>query len=151
MAGELVAFANRIEKITSPTAIKRIATAAGMAGKAVSLEAAASDLGGDRMFSGLGRAPLGVGFDVVGPTRIQMNFRPAGLWMLAERGRRPGKTILPRRARALATPEGPRARSTVGAWGGKGTYSSAVRQARVVVPKAAFAAFKLECAKAVAG
>lgn len=151
VAGELIAFANRIENITSPAAIKRITTAAGMAGKAVTLEAAAADLGGDRMFSGLGRAPLGVGFDVAGPTRIQLNFRPAGLWMLAERGRRAGKTIVPRKARALSTPEGPRARSTVGAWGGKGTYSSAVRQARVVVPKAAVAAFKVECAKAVVG
>lgn len=151
MASELIDFGNRVGNILNPSSLKRINMAAGMAAKVAALEAAASDLGGDRMFSGLGRAPLGAGFDVVGPTRIQLNFRPAGLWMLAERGRRPGKTIVPRRARALSTPAGPRARSTTGAWGGKGTFSSAARTAQTLVPKAAFAQFKVEVAKAVVG
>lgn len=150
MAGELVDFGNRIAKITDASALRNIRFAAGMAGKTAVLAAAAADLGGDRAFSGLGRrVPLGTGFDDVGSTAVALNFRPAGLWMLAERGRRPGATIIPIRARALSTPQGPRARSTVGAWGGKGTYSSAVRAARIVVPKAAFKAFQLEVAKVV--
>lgn len=150
MAGELVDFGNRIAKLTDRAAVGRIVLAAGLAGKATALEAAASDLGGDRAFSGLGRnVSLSAGFDDVGTTQIRLNFRPAGLWMLAEHGRRPGKTILPRNRQALSTPAGPRARSTVGAWGGKGTYTKAVREARVVVPKAAFKAFQLEVARVV--
>ena len=111
------------------------------------------------MFSGLGRAPLGAGFDDVGSTQIRLNFRPAGLWKLAESGRRAGKPIYPRsgrrkgtgvtHGRAVLTPAGPRARSTTGAWGGKGTFTSAVREARIKVPKAAFRQFQIEVARVV--
>lgn len=150
VANELIDFGNRISKIVDPAPVARIMLAAGMAGKVAATEAAASDLGGDRAFSGLGRrVSLSAGFDDVGTSQIQLNFRPAGLWMLAERGRRAGKTIVPRRARALSTPQGPRARSTTGGWGGKGTYTRAVRDARIVVPRAAFKAFQLEVAKVV--
>lgn len=150
LAGELIDFGNRVSKIVDPAVVGRIVLAAGMAGKAAALEAAASDLGGDRAFSGLGRkVALSAGFDDVGGSQIRLNFRPAGLWKLAEAGRRPGKAILPRRAKALTTPEGLRSRSTTGAWGGKGTYTKAVRTARVVVPKAAFKQFQVEVAKVV--
>ena len=105
--------------------------AAGLAGKTASLAAAAAALGGDRAFSGLRRkVALGVGFDQTGGSMIQINFRPAGIWKLAESGRRGGKEIRPRKAKALMTPHGPRARSTTGAWGGKGTFTDAVKLAR---------------------
>lgn len=150
MAGELIDFGARIARITDPAAMGRVTLAAGMAAKTAALAAAAADLGSDRSFSGLGRkVPLGAGFDEVSWSMIRLNLRPAGLWKLAESGRRGGKVIRPRRAGALSTPQGPRASSTVGAWGGKGTYSSAVRAARVAVPKAAFKAFQVEVAKVV--
>lgn len=149
-SSELIGFGNRISKILDAGSLRAVTMAGGMAGKAASLAAASSDLGGDRAFSGMKRrTALGAGFDQVGSTKVQINYRPAGLWKLAESGRRSGKIIRPRRARALFTPDGPRARSTVGAWGGKGTYTSAVRASRIAVPKAAFAAFRLEVAKAV--
>lgn len=150
MAGELIDFGNRVGQIVDPATVKRILLAGGMAGKKVALEAAASDLGADRAFSGLGRrVSLSAGFDDAGSTQIKLNLRPKGLWMLAERGRRPGKPILPKRALALNTPEGPRAASTTGAWGGKGTYTDAVNDARREVPKAAAKQFRVEVAKVV--
>jgi len=148
VAGELIDFANRIGKITDPAVLKRIAGKAGYAGKKAGLDAAVSDLGGDRMFSGLGRAPLGVGYDDLG-TMVRLNFRPAGLWKLAESGRRPGKPIFPRNREALRTPDGPRARSTTGKWTGKGTFTKAVNDARREVPKAAAKQFHDEIAKVV--
>ena len=158
--GELVDFGNRIGKITDPAALKRITLAAGMAGKAASLGAAAADLGADRAFSGLGRkVSLSAGFDVVSPTVIKMNFRPPGLWILADTGRRGGKTILPRRrlggegsghAPALRLPDGSYRRSSrTGAWGGKGTLKSAIRATRVAVPRAAFRQFQIEVRRVV--
>ena len=149
MAGELIDFANRIGNITDPAALKRIAGKAGYAGKKAGLDAAVSDLGGDRSFSGFGRPiPLGVGYDDLG-AMVHLNFRPAGLWKLAESGRSPGKQIFPRNREALRTPDGPRASSTVGAWGGKGTYTKAVADARREVPKAAAKQFRVEIAKVV--
>lgn len=149
MAGELIDFANRISKITDPAALKRIAGKAGYAGKKAGLDAAAADLGGDRAFSGFGRViPLGVGYDELG-TAVRLNFRPAGLWKIAESGRRAGKPILPKSKLALSTPQGPRARSTTGAWGGKGTFTKAANDARREVPKAAAKQFHDEIARVV--
>lgn len=159
MAGELIAFGNRIGRITDPGAIKRVTLAAGMAGKTAVFGAAADDLGPDRAFSGLGRkVSLSAGFDVVSPTSIKLKFRPPGLWKLAESGRRGGYAIRPRRrlggegsghAPALRTPDGWRAATVGGAWGGKGTFTSAVRAARVAVPRAAFRQFQIEVRRIV--
>jgi hypothetical protein len=148
--GELIAFGNRVSKIVDPAVLKRVILAGGMAGKKAALDAASRDLGGDRAFSGLGRkVSLSAGFDDVGSTQIRLNFRPAGLWKLAERGRRAGKPIYPKSKQAVLTPQGPRARSTTGHWGGKDTYSDAVKDAKREVPKAAFKAFQFEVAKLV--
>lgn len=154
MASELIDFGNRVSRIVDDSALRNIRFAAGMAGKTAILAAAASDLGPDRSFSGLRRkAPLGVGWDDAGSTMVRFDFKPAGLWKLAESGRRGGKRITVRKtsdpAAALSTPAGPFGAVTLGSWGGKGTYTSAVRTARVVVPKAAFKAFQLEVAKVV--
>lgn len=159
MAGELIDFGRRISKLADPEAVKRVAMAAGFAAKDAAIEVAERDLGSDRSFSGLKRkVPLGAGFDVVGWSQIRLNLRPAGLWKLAESGRRKGVPIRPKsrraaksppHAKAVLTPEGWRARSTTGAWGGKGTFTAAVRKARVEVPKAARKQFRLEVAKVV--
>lgn len=160
MASELVDFGKRVSKIVDPAVVKRIVMAGGLAGKEAALDAASKDLGGDRAFSGLRRkVSLGAGFDDVGNSQIRINFRPAGLWKLAESGRRAGKPIYPRGGsrrgkgviygRAVSTPQGPRARSTTGAWGGKGTFTDAVRDARVKVPRAAFKQFQAEVRRVV--
>lgn len=144
---ELSAFAARLEKVTDPAALRRIADKGGLAGKKAALEAASADLGGDRAFSGLRRkAPLGVGYDVDGAT-VHINFRPAGLWRLAEQGRRSSGTIQPRRRggrRAVLTPLGPRAGSSYRQSRGLGTFTEAVKDAQREVPKAAAKQFTAE-------
>jgi len=153
MDAELTSFATRIEQITSDAVLKRVADAGGMAAKKASLEAVSRDLGSDRSFSGLRRrAPLGVGFDHVGGSAVRMNYRPAGLWRLAEEGRRSQGTIVPRRRggkRALLTPHGPRALSHYSSSRGLGTFSDAVDESRREAPKAAFRQFQTEIAKVV--
>lgn len=157
---ELTEFGQRVARITDPATLRRIVDKGGMAGKEAALDAAASDLGGDRSFSGLRRkAPLGAGYDAIGGTSVQINFRPSGLWMLAEAGRRQSGAIYPRTGarkgkgtvyrRAVMTPQGPRARSSYRPSRGLGTYTDAVRDARVKVPKAAFRQFQVEVGKLV--
>ena len=52
-------------------------------------------LGNDRSFSGLRRkAALGAGYDTSSP--VILNLRPAGLWFLADEGRKRRKRIFPR-------------------------------------------------------
>jgi hypothetical protein len=157
--GELIDFGRRIGRITEPGQLKRISLAAGMAGKKASIAVAAGDLGGDLTFSGMGRkVRLGVGFDVVGPTSIKLKYRPPGLWILADTGRRGGYPIRPRRrlggagsehAPALRTPDGWRAAAVGGRWGGKGTLKSAIRVSRIAVPRAAFKQFQVEVRRIV--
>jgi len=149
---ELASFGRRIENIVSPAALERMAAKAGAAGKASALDAATHDLG-DRRFSGMRRkAALGAGWDDIGGGQVAINFRPAGLWRLAESGRKGTKPIRPRRAsgrRAVLTPDGPRARSTSKPSRGLNTYTDAVRDARRSVPKAAAKQFTAEVRKAV--
>lgn len=159
MAGELTEFADRISKITDPAALSRVRGKAGYAGKRAGLDTVASDLGGDRAFSGFGRrVSAGIGYDEIGSTTVLLKFRPAGIWKLADTGRRGGKTIVSRRglggagsghAPAVRTPDGWRRSATLGEWGGKGTLKAAVAKARVEVPKAAFKQFQAEVARVV--
>ncbi len=164
MAGELIDFGTRIEKILDPAVLERITKKAGGAAKGAALGAAVKDFGADRRMTAGSRnggrklPALGAGWDEAGGTLIRLNFRPAGIWKLADSGRRGGKTIRPRRrlggagsghAPALRTPSGWRARSTTGYWGGKGTFTAAVRDARVKVPKAAFKQFQSEVRRVV--
>jgi len=80
--------------------------AMGQAGKKVALEQFERDLGADRSFSGMRRkVKLGAGYDTGTP--VVLNMRPAGLVLLADKGRqRSGKIMLRRRgkARALKVP-----------------------------------------------
>lgn len=85
--------------------------AMGQAGKKATFDELQSDLGPDRGFSGLRRkVKLGAGYDV--GANVVLNLRPAGLWVLLDKGRRRSKTIRPRKkggAKALITPYGYRA------------------------------------------
>ena len=152
----LSSFGDKVAKVVEPAAVKRVVMAGGMAGKKASLEAASSDLGGDRAFSGMRRqVSLGVGFDDLGGTSIRLNFRPVGLWMLAERGRRGSGTIRPRRSggKRAVTPAAGVARAS-SRWGpsrGLKTYTEAVKKSQTQVPKAAHRQFRVEVARAVGG
>lgn len=88
--------------------------AIGKFGKDTALESVERALGNDRSFSGLRRkAKLGAGYDLGNP--VVLNLRPAGLWFLADEGRKRSKRIFPRKRggkQALSTPQGPRAWST---------------------------------------
>jgi hypothetical protein len=153
MDAQLAAFGAKIEKITSDSALKRVAEAGGMAAKKASLAAASKDLGGDRRMSGMrSKASLGVGFDYASGTTVEVNFRPAGLWKLADEGRRSQGTILPRKRggkQAVLTPMGPRALSHYSQSRGLGTFKDAVKASEKVVPRAAFKQFQAEIRKAL--
>jgi hypothetical protein len=152
MANELAAFASRVSDVTSGAALRRIADKGGMAGKKAALDAASKDLGGDRAFSNWRRkVRLSAGFDSGGGTTVLINFRPGGMWRLAERGRSGSGVIVPRRRRAVLTPNGPRARSSYGSSRGLRTYTDAVKEAQREVPKAAAKQFSTEVARAVRG
>jgi hypothetical protein len=74
--------------------------AAGGAAKDAALVTASRDLGADRRMSGMrrGRGPaLALGYDPTGRGTVTVKLRPAGLWRLADRGRRRTVTVRPRR------------------------------------------------------
>ncbi len=150
MAATLTQFGQRIERIVSPETVRRMADQAGQAGKKAALDAASKDLGGDRAFSGWKRkVALGAGYDDMGGSTVRINFRPAGMWRLAEAGRRGSGQIQPRKKRAVLTPQGPRASSSYGPSRGLGTFSDAVDTARREVPQAAAKEFRAAVARAV--
>lgn len=150
MASELAEFGRRIEQITDDSAIDRILSKAGAAGKKAALDAAAKSLGGDRAFSGMRRrVALSAGYDTAGH-EVTVNFRPAGLWRLAQAGRHASGPIRPRRGhRAVLTPAGPRARSSYRPSRGLGTFDDAASQAGRDVPKAAAEQFRAEVGRVV--
>jgi hypothetical protein len=128
---------------------------AGAAGKKAALDAAAADLG-DGAFSGMRRqVKLAAGYDVAGDDQVQINFRPSGLWQLAERGRTQSKPIVPRKRsgkRAVTVGGGDgniRASSMSTPSKGLGTYTDAVSDAQRKVPAAAFRQFQSEISKVV--
>lgn len=89
--------------------------ALGAAGKEIALDEIGRVIGQDRIMSGFGRkVTLNAGYDLGTP--VVLNLRPAGLWILADEGRKRTKRILPKgrgrkRKKALATPQGARAAS----------------------------------------
>jgi hypothetical protein len=97
------------------------------------------------------RAALSAGYDLSGTTAT-IKFRPPGLWMLADKGRRRSKRVVAgkgRRAgagrvRAFRTPDGPRKAFTSGPSRGLGTLDDAHDLARREVPKAAHRALRQE-------
>jgi hypothetical protein len=152
MANDLGDFANRVGKLADPGVARAMARKAGDAAKKSALKAAERDLGGDRSFSGMRRkSKLNAGYDDAGAGLVQLNFRPAGLWVLAQAGRRSSGTIRPKRKRAVLTPQGPRASSSYGPSRGLNTFDDAVEDARRTAPKAAAEQFRAEIAKVVRG
>lgn len=177
MSNELTAFAHRLEQVTDPDALRRIVTAGGRAGKEAAEDVARRDLGGDRAFSGLRRkVPLNATARNEGDSLVRIGFSPAGLWMLAEKGRtksgqiwrrgqrttKSGRVVSFRGKRssatsfaegehapAVLTPYGPRARSSYKRSRGLNTFTDAVKQAQREVPKAAAKRFTQEVAKVV--
>ena len=148
--GDLASFGNRMQRITSGSVKRSILTKAGMAAKKAALDAAEDALGGDRSFSGMRRkAKLGAGFDTTGDSRIQLNLRPAGLWSLAESGRRASGPIRPRAKKAVLTPMGPRSRSSFGPSRGNDAVSNAWKHAAQDAPRAARKQFAVEVRKLV--
>jgi hypothetical protein len=150
VAVTIAEFGAKLERLVDGSSMRRVMAKAGQAGKKAALGAAADDLGGDRRFSNMRRkTALSAGYDDLGDTRVQINFRPAGLWKLAEDGRRKSGKIRPRgrsngRRRAVMTPLGPRASSSYGPSRGLGTFTDANKDARREVPKAASTAFRDE-------
>lgn len=157
MAGdELGDFGRRVEKIVGRPALDRIMSKAGGAGKKAALDAASAKLGGDRRMSNFrrGRGPaLGAGYDIVGQ-EVHVNLRPAGMWKLAQSGRRSSGIIRPKRRggkKALMTPWGPRATSSYGPSRGLKVWDDAVDKAGRDVPKAAARQFSDEVRRAMRG
>lgn len=153
---DLSDFGRRVSLIVGKPALARMMTKAGAAGKKAALDAASKDLGADRRMSNFrnGRGPaLGAGYDIIG-TQVVVNLRPAGMWKLADSGRRSSGTIRPRPRggkRAVLTPWGPKASSSYGPSRGLGTWDDTVRDAGDEVPKAFGKQFRVEVAKAMRG
>lgn len=158
MASEFAALSDWVEKvgkITDPDVTKRCLSKAGQAGKKSALDAAADALGGDRKFSGWpGKPALSAGYDEASGTSVDINFRPAGMWKLAEEGRKASGTIFPKAGRrkgggatygrALNTPAGPRAASSYSRSRGTKAYTAAVKDASRQVPEAYHEQFVVE-------
>jgi hypothetical protein len=145
--GELAKWVDKVEQIADPSVVKRCLSKAGQAGKKAALDAASDALGGDRKFSGWpGKPALGAGYDEAGGTSVDINFRPSGMWRLAEEGRKASGRIFPKSGRrkgsgatygrALNTPNGPRAASSYSRSRGSKAYTAAVKDASKKVPDA---------------
>jgi hypothetical protein len=153
---ELSDFGRRVEKIVGKPALDRMMHKAGAAGKKSALEAAADKLGGDRKFSGFrgGRGPaLGAGYDI-GGSDVTVNFRPGGMWKLAQTGRRSSGAIVPKKRggrKAVLTPMGPRSSSSFGPSRGLKALDTAFDKAEDDVPKAFAKQFRAEVGRAMKG
>jgi hypothetical protein len=176
----VTAWLQKVSHVTDEASLVRVARAAGMAGKKAALDAAADKLGGDRKFSNFkGKPALNAGYDQTGTSQVTINFRPAGLWKLAESGRHSHGEIFPKKAgnkgrrrvaksaigragglavirqaagtrRAVSLPGGEaRAHSSYGPSRGLKAYTDAEKKAQQTVPKAAHEQWVQEIAKVV--
>lgn len=128
--GRLDQLAGTLDRALSPANLARIrARLADDAADAIE-RAAGADLGGDRRFRNMrGGGRLGVRRSGGAGGAVQLALVPAGLWGLAQHGRRGRSPIRPRRGRAVLTPAGPRARSTSAPSRGLGTADEALTAA----------------------
>jgi hypothetical protein len=123
--------------LTNPKSLEQISHAMGLAGKKAASDAAKADLGSDLRMSNLGKsAKLSSGYDIKADV-VLLHLRPAGLWNLADKGRRRSGTIRPRKRRALRTPQGARALSSFRPSRGLHTIDDALKIMATEVPKAA--------------
>jgi hypothetical protein len=141
MADGLGDMARKLNHVAQGIESPRVVRKAGMAAKNASLSVAKDVSGGDGKLSRWGRkgVRMGVGYDEAGPGRVQINYRPAGVWRVMEEGRKGGKIVKPKRrgVKALNTPYGPRASIKLGASRGKGAITKAVDKSRDEAVKAA--------------
>lgn len=123
--------------LTNPQSLEQISHAMGLAGKKAAADAVRADLGADlRMSNMRSKAKLSSGYDIE-PHGVTLHLRPAGLWNLADKGRRRSGRIRPRNGRALRTPQGPRALSSYRPSRGLNTIDDALTIMQTEVPKAA--------------
>ena len=123
--------------LTNPKSLEQISHAMGLAGKKAASDAVKADLGADlRMSNMKGNAKLSSGYEIEASVVI-LSLRPAGLWNLADKGRRRRGTIRPRRKKALRTPQGIRSLSSFRPSKGLNTIDDAIEIMEKEVPKAA--------------
>ena len=150
-------------QVTGNTSMRRDSNAAGRGGKQGSQRGAARKVGSDMRLSGMPRARLTVGYDTLTPRTVALNFRPGGVWGIAEAGRgyvfgpiypKPGrgrKGGRPIPGRAVLTPEGPRARSNYGASPGSKALTEAKKLGAQGARVEARRQFMKEARKALGG
>ena len=119
---------------------------AGKAAKEAAADAAKGDLGADMAMSNFRRrVPLKSGYEFEAGTSLVLGLRPAGLWNLADRGRRTEGLIKPRRRGGKAALDAGfpdkygrplRALSRFGPSRGLGTVDDAEKRIEVDVVKA---------------
>jgi hypothetical protein len=129
-------------------ALARMQRAAGTAGRKAATDAAGKALGGDRAMSGFrgGRVKLGAGYETSGSI-VELNLRPSGAWLLADKGRQRVKPIRPKKRsgkKAITTPWGPRASARGSKSRGLNVIDHTVTKAQRTVPMAAFAVLARE-------
>lgn len=114
MADDLAALRRDLAGLLDDT--EPLQHAVGMFGKEQASDVVSRTLGGDMQFSGLARkVKLASGYDTGSP--VVLNLRPAGLWVLADKGRKRSGRIVPKKRGgklAVTTPRGPRRSSTYG-------------------------------------
>jgi hypothetical protein len=155
-ASELIGLSERLGHVFDSGAQKRIVTAGGIAGKKASLLAAAKSLGSDLAMSNFkkGKVKLQVGFDVVSDHEVKMNYRPDGIWILADKGRKRSKTVRRKKKQGgtfVMPPASPSFRSSFISQPsrGVGTLTDAINAAKEAAPLAAYAQVNIEIAKAI--
>jgi hypothetical protein len=153
MSGEVETLDRKLRSILAPEAQRRIVFKAGMTGKKGALLAVAHDLGSDRRFSGMRRkVSLNVGFDPIGVDKVELKLRPAGLWKLAQAGRRGSKRVGSTRRRGpFRTPHGFRAAFESRPSRGLHTIDSAARDGSRGAGLAADRATQAEIRRALRG
>ncbi len=148
-------FSRKMANMVDGRSMSRVSHAAGREGKRTALEVGSKKLGSDMRMSGFrSRARMGVGYDLAGSEHVDINFRPKGMWKLADEGRKSSGRINPRRRsgrRAVVTPLGPRHHSNYGRSRGLGVLRDSKREMRRTVPRAAHRQFQQEIRTALRG
>ncbi|CAN5838328.1 hypothetical protein BH24ACT5_BH24ACT5_04800 [soil metagenome] len=137
MAGELSKAGADIERIFSVASLRRASQAAADVGKTSAEDVADQAIGGGT-FSGMPGRRLAT-VETVRDDGARIDFVPAGLWMLAEQGRRRAVAkVTPRSAAAAAlrTPWGPRASVKGSTSPGKQALTKAYDRITDAVPEA---------------
>jgi hypothetical protein len=165
---QLDGIARNLERTLTAAELRPVAGAAGQAAKAVATRTLVEVLGGDMAMSNLtarGGVPrrLGVGYDVAADGQaVTVNHRPAGLWVLADDGRKRAGVIFPRsatgrrgkaarRGAALAVPgaDRPRSSSRYTASRGTGVLRKAIAREYDAAPEAAADAYTVALRRAM--